>query len=215
MTAIIGRKFNDGILIMADKRITYRGTQEVYDNEKKIFVLNNRLLFAYAGVKNIIDMGLDQLISYSTSTDSLEDIINYSQKIFKSSLYFFEKSHPKQRYDTVYVLAGFNENSETFVFYFSSDDDFQKKYPLEFFFKSFPNTEALNLRSYLTNQVDCSNNDINYYIQKFSSAIRKISNDNDMVGNTAYSIFLSKKEIWEIDISENGGYTNLQFKENT
>ena len=80
MTAIIGKKFKDGILIMADKRITYRGTQEVYDNEKKIFVLNNRLLFAYAGVKNIIDIGLDELINYSNSTDSLEDIIHHSQK---------------------------------------------------------------------------------------------------------------------------------------
>lgn len=213
MTAIIGKKFKDGILIMADKRITYRGTQEVYDNEKKIFVLNNRLLFAYAGVKNIIDTGLDELKNYSNSTKSLEDIINHSQKIFSSSLNFFKKSYPKQGYATVYVLAGFNDHSETFVFYFSSDDNFQKKYPLEFFYKTFPNTETLTLRDYLTTEVDRSNNDVNYCIQKFSFAIRKIN--NDMVGNTAYSIFLSRKGVWEIDIDENGEYINFPFQKDT
>ncbi len=35
MTAIIGKKFKDGILIIADKRITYRGTQEFTITKKK------------------------------------------------------------------------------------------------------------------------------------------------------------------------------------
>jgi hypothetical protein len=202
MTAIIGKKCKDGILIMADKRITYRETQEVYDNEKKIFVLNKRLLLAYAGVKNIIDIGLDELQHYAHSTNSLEDIINHSQKIFRSALNLFKQTHPTQGYATVYVLAGFNDHNETFVFYFSSDDDFQKRYPLEFFYKTFPNTETSNLRAYLTNEVDCSQHDVNYFLQKFSSAIRRIN--HEMVGNTTYSIFLSREEVWEIDINENG-----------
>ena len=116
-----------------------------------------------------------------------------TQKIFSSSLNCFKKSYPKQGYDTVYVLAGFNDHCVTFVFYFSSDDDFQKKYPLEFFYKTFPNTETLNLRDYLTNEVDRSNNDVNYCIQKFSFAIRKIN--NDMVNYTIdyFLIFIYKR----------------------
>ena len=71
---------------MADKRITYRGTLELHDDEKKIIMLNEKVVFAYAGVKNIIDVGLAKLKEFSLATNSLKEIISESQKLFSAAL---------------------------------------------------------------------------------------------------------------------------------
>ena len=60
------------------------------------------------------------------------------------------------------------------------------------------------LGNHLKNQVDCSKKDVNYFIRKFSSAIRRMNNDK--VGSTTYSIFLSKEGIFEIDSNEQGEF---------
>lgn len=80
------QKFENSILIMADKRITYRGTLELHDDEKKIIMLNEKVVFAYAGVKNIIDVGLAKLKEFSLATNSLKEIISESQKLFSAAL---------------------------------------------------------------------------------------------------------------------------------
>jgi hypothetical protein len=205
MTALIGKKFDNGVLIMADKRITYRGTDKFSDDVKKIIALNKNVIFAFAGVKNIIDLCIEELKTFSLRTSSLEEIAVHSQKIFSTALMIFKKSHPKQDYATVYILSGFNGNGEPFVSYFSSDDDFQKSYPLDYFFKTFPNTEMVYLRNFLKNEVDNSRKDINYYLHKFSSAIRQINNKK--VSKNTYSLVLSQKGLFEVDINEEGVFT--------
>lgn len=203
MTAIIGKKFEDGVLIIADKRITVRGTSEFTDDVKKIIVLSPKLIFAYAGVKNIVDRCTGNLQSFTQDpANSLEEIIKQSQNLFSSALDHFKHNHPQQNYDTVYILAGFNDDDETFIFYFSSDDYFQQRKPLELFYKTFPNKEMLDLRTFLINEVDPSQKEIPYYIQKFSAAIRRIN--HPMVGKTTYSVYLSRDNICEMDIDEDG-----------
>ncbi|WP_394234761.1 hypothetical protein [Niallia oryzisoli] len=209
MTAIIGKKFEDGVLILADKRITIRGTQEFTDDVKKIMILSPKLIFAYAGVKNIVDMCVGNLQRYAQDpANSLEGIIKHTQKLFCSALDHFKKHHPRQRYDTVYILAGYTDDDETFIFYFSSDDLFQHRKPLEFFYKAYPSSEMLKLRTCLINEVDQSQKDISYYIQKFSAAIRSIN--HPMVGKSTYSIYLSKNEYCEMEIDENGSCTKVK-----
>jgi hypothetical protein len=204
MTALIGKKFEDSVLIMADKRITYRGTEKFSDEEKKIIVLNHKVIFAYAGVKNVIDLPLEELKTFARKTNSLEKIEAHAKKIFSASLNVFKKFNPEHDYATVYILAGFATDGFPRVTYFSSDDDFQKGMLLEFFYKTFPNAEMDFLRNFLINEVDISKKNIKYYIRKFSSAIRRINNVK--VGKNAYAIFLSKKGLLEIDINEQGKF---------
>ncbi|MCI2255626.1 hypothetical protein L2D08_14735 [Domibacillus sp. PGB-M46] len=210
MTALIGKQFENGILIMADKRITYRGTNNFSDNEKKIIALNQNVIFAFAGVKNVIDMAIEELKLFSLNANSFEEIEAQSQKLFKHSLELFKKSYPGQDYATVYILAGFTEGGMLRVTYYSSDDHFQKSSSIDFFYKTFPNTEMMYLRSYLMNEVDVSRTDINYFIRKFSSAIRQINNEK--VSKNAYAIFLSKQGLFEIDINKNGSIKVKQMK---
>ncbi|MGM0875868.1 MAG: hypothetical protein ACQEWV_14010 [Bacillota bacterium] len=212
MTALIGKKFDNGVLIMADKRITYRGTEKFSDDVKKIIALNKNVILAFAGVKNIIDLCIEELKTFSLTSSSLEEIAAHSQKLFTTALMTFKKSHPKQDYATVYILAGFNENGEPFVSYFSSDNDFQKSYPLEYFYKTFPNTEMVYLRHFLKKEVDNSRTDINYYIHKFSSAIRQINNKK--VSKNTFSLFLSQKGVFEVEINEEGVFTISEIEMN-
>jgi Proteasome subunit len=205
MTALIGKRFKNCILVMADKRITYRGTLQYHDEEKKIIMLNKNIMITYAGVKNIIDAGIKNLQKYSQINHSVEEIISQSQKIFCTSLNEFKKSYPGQEYSTVYILSGFKNNDETFVYYFSSDDLFQKRNRLDFFYKTFPDSEMLSLETYLKTQVDLSRNDIDYFIDKFSLAIKGIKNDK--ISSSVYSIYLTKDEIIEIDINDHNVYT--------
>lgn len=202
MTALIGKKFENGVFIMADKRITYRGTENFSDDEKKVIALNQNVIFAFAGVKNIIDICIEELKMYSLGTNSIEEIEAQSQKLFRNSLEMFQKLYPEQDYATVYLLAGFTADGIPRVTYFSSDDAFQKSHPLDFFYKTFPNTEMIYLRNYLINEVDATRTDLNYFIIQFSSAIREINNEK--VSKTAYSIFLTKNGLFEIDIDEDG-----------
>lgn len=202
MTALIGKMFEDSVLIMADKRITYRGTEKFSDDEKKIIVLNHKVIFAYAGVKNVIDLPLEKLKTFARKTNSLEKIEDYAKNLFSASLNVFKKLNPEQDYATVYILAGFAGDGLPRVTYFSSDDDFQKGNLLEFFYKTFPNAEKNFLRNFLINEVDNSKKSIKYYIRKFSLAIRQINNVK--VGKNAYAIFLSKKGLLEIDINKHG-----------
>src|SRR5688572_3821252 len=102
MTALIGKKFEDSVLIMADKRITYRGTKKFSDDEKKIIVLNHNVIFAYAGVKNVIDLPLEELKAFTKKTNSLEKIEAHAKKLFFASLNVFKKVNPEQDYATVY-----------------------------------------------------------------------------------------------------------------
>ncbi|WP_026575028.1 hypothetical protein [Bacillus sp. UNC438CL73TsuS30] len=214
MTALIGKKFEDSVLIMADKRITFRGTDKFSDDEKKIIVLNHNVIFAFAGVKNVIDWPLEELKTFASKTNSLEEIEAQAQKLFCASLDLFKKLNPEQDYATVYILAGFIADDLPRVTYFSSDDDFQKGNLLDFFYKAFPNTEMTFLREFLINEVEVSKKNIKYYIRKFSSAIRQINNSK--VSKNTYSIFLSKKGLLEIEINEQGKYTivpiNLSIK---
>lgn len=209
MTALIGKTFEDGVLIMADKRITYRGTANFRDDEKKIIALNQNVIFAFAGVKNVIEMPLEELKTFSLKTYSLEEIEVHAQKLFSTSLELFKNLYPEQEYVTVYVLAGFTADGMPRVTYFSSDDNFQKSNLLDFFYKTFPNTEMMYLRRFLLNEVDVSRRNINYFIRKFSSAIRQINNEK--VSKNAYSIFLSKKGLFEIDIDKNGKFEMVQM----
>lgn len=202
MTALIGKKFDDGILILADKRITIRGTNMFTDDAKKIIVLNSKLILAYAGVKNIVDMCIDKLQELALKHSDPEKIIKQAQKLFCLALNHFIQQHPHQKYDTVYILAGFNEDDETFIYYFSSDDYFQSRKPLETFYKSFPSNEMTKLRTFLLNEVDHTMNEIPYYIQKFSAAVRLIN--HPMVGKNTYSIYLSKNKYLEFDIDKYG-----------
>ncbi|WP_349729987.1 hypothetical protein [Peribacillus frigoritolerans] len=202
MTALIGKKFDNGVFIMADKRITYRGTEKYSDDEKKVIALNQKVIFAFAGVKNIIDTCMEELKIFSLGTNSIEEIEAQSQKIFRNSLVKFQKLYPEQDYATVYLLAGFTSDDIPRVTYFSSDDAFQKSNPLDFFYKTFPNTEMMYLRNYLINEVDATRTDMNYFIIKFSSAIRQINNEK--VSKTAYSLFLTKDGLFEIDIDGDG-----------
>ncbi|MCK1983769.1 MULTISPECIES: hypothetical protein [Peribacillus] len=209
MTALIGKKFENGVFIMADKRITYRGTETFSDDEKKVIALNQNVIFAFAGVKNIIDTCMEELKMFSLGTNSIEEIEAQSQKLFRNSLEAFQKLYPEQDYATVYLLAGFTADGIPRVTYFSSDDAFQKSNPLDFFYKTFPNTEMMYLRNYLINEVDATRTDLNYFIIKFSSAIRQINNEK--VSKTAYSIFLTKNGLFEIDIDEDGMIKNVQM----
>ncbi|KAA9032403.1 Ntn hydrolase family protein [Niallia endozanthoxylica] len=203
MTAIIGKKFEDGVLILADKRVTIRGTQGYADDVKKIIVLSPKLILAYAGVKNIVDRCVGNLQTFAQdSANSLAEIIKQGQKLFCSALDYFKHHYPQQRYDTVYILAGFNDTDEPFIIYFSSDDNFQKQKPLELFYKTFPNKEMLNLRTFLINEVDQSRKEIPYYIQKFSAAVRMI--DHPMVGKKTYSVYLSRNDYCEMEMDEYG-----------
>ena len=204
MTALIGKKFEDSVLIMADKRVTYRGTEKFRDDEKKIIVLNHQVIFAFAGVKNVIDLPLEELKSFARKTNSLEKIEDHAKKIFFASLNLFKNLNPEQDYATVYILAGIAADGFPRVTYFSSDDGFQKGNLLEFFYKTFPNSEMESLRNFLINGVDGSNKSIKYYIQKFSSGIRRINHVK--VGKTAYAIFLSKKGLLEIEVNEKGTF---------
>jgi Proteasome subunit len=205
MTALIGKKFEDSVLIMADKRITFRGTEKFSDDEKKIIVLNHKVIFAFAGVKNVIDLPLEELKTFARKTNSLEEIEAHAKKIFFDSLNLFKKLNPEQDYATVYILACFAANGIPRVTYFSSDDDFQKGNLLEFFYKTLPNTEMEFLRNFLIKEVDISKKNLKYYIRKFSSAIREINNVK--VSKNAYAIFLSKKGLLEIEINEQGKFT--------
>jgi 20S proteasome alpha/beta subunit len=200
MTALIGKKFEDSVLIVADKRITYRGTEKFSDDEKKIIVLNHKVIFAFAGVKNVIDLPLEELKIFASKKNSLEEIEAHAKKLFVASLNVFKKFNPEQDYATVYILAGFAADGFPRITYFSSDDDFQKGNLLEYFYKTFPNTEMEFLRNYLIKEVDITKKSIKYYIRKFSSAIRRINNVK--VGKNAYAIFLSKKGLLEIEINE-------------
>ncbi|WP_336866715.1 hypothetical protein [Peribacillus frigoritolerans] len=202
MTALIGKKFDNGVFIMADRRITYRGTEKYSDDEKKVIALNQKVIFAFAGVKNIIDMCMEELKIFSLGTNSIEEIEAQSQKLFRNSLVKFQKLYPEQDYATVYLLAGFTSDDIPRVTYFSSDDAFQKSNPLDFFYKTFPNTEMMYLRNYLINEVDATRTEMNYFIIKFSSAIRQINNEK--VSKTAYSLFLTKDGLFEIDVDEDG-----------
>jgi hypothetical protein len=202
MTALIGKKFDNGVFIMADKRITYRGTEKYSDDEKKVIALNQKVIFAFAGVKNIIDMCMEELKIFSLGTNTIEEIEVHSQKLFRNSLVKFQKLYPEHDCATVYLLAGFTSGDIPRVTYFSSDDAFQKSNPLDFFYKTFPNTEMMYLRNYLINEVDATRTDMNYFIIKFSSAIRQINNEK--VSKTAYSLFLTKDGLFEIDVNEDG-----------
>ncbi|MGM7723178.1 hypothetical protein [Metabacillus sp. Hm71] len=210
MTALIGKKFENGVLIMADRRITYRGTNVFKDHEKKIMALNHNAIFAFAGVKNIIIEPIEEIKAFSLQTNSLEEIEAYSQKLFRASLEFFKHSYPGHDYATVYLLAGFAADGTSRVTYFSSDDHFQKGHPLEFFYKTFPNTEMVYLQRYLVNEIDVSKKNIDYYIRKFSSAIRQINNQK--VSKNAYSIYLSKEGLFETEIDENGRFKIIQLE---
>ncbi|MEH7117367.1 hypothetical protein V7128_08085 [Neobacillus vireti] len=205
MTALIGKKFEDSVLIMADKRITYRGTDKFSDDAKKIIVLNHNVIFAFAGVKNVIDLPLEELKAFASKTNSLDEIEAHAKKIFFASLKLFKELNPNQDCATVYILAGFTEDGIPRVTYFSSDDDFQKGNLLEFFYKAFPNSEMKFLRKFLINEVDVNKKNINYYIRNFSLAIRQINNEK--VSKNAYSIFLSKNGLLEIQINEQGKFT--------
>jgi hypothetical protein len=213
MTALIGKKFEDSVLIMADKRITYRGSDRFSDDEKKIIVLNHNVIFAFAGVKNVIELPLEELKTFASKTNSLEEIEAHAKKLFSASLRLFKKLYPEQDYATVFILAGFAEDGFPLVRYFSSDEDFQKGNLLEFFYKAFPNTEMKFLRRFLINEVDVNMKNIKYYIRKFSSAIRQINNAK--VSKNSYSIFLSKKGLLEIEINDQGKFTivpiNLKY----
>ncbi|PEZ76293.1 hypothetical protein CN380_21065 [Bacillus sp. AFS017274] len=202
MTALIGKKFKNGVFIMADKRITYRGTENFSDDEKKVIALNQNVIFAFAGVKNIIDTCIEELKMFSLGTSSIEEIEAQSQKFFRNSLEIFKKLYPEQEYATIYILAGFTADGIPRVTYFSSDDDFQKGNPLDFFYKTFPNTEMMYLRNYLINEVDDTRTDMNYFIIKFSSAIRQINNEK--VSKDTYSLFLTQNGLFEIDVDEDG-----------
>ncbi|WP_179595841.1 hypothetical protein [Neobacillus driksii] len=204
MTALIGKKFEDSVLIMADTRITYRGNEKFSDDEKKIIVLNDKVIFAYAGVKNVIDLPLEELKTFARKTNSLEKIEAHAKKIFFASLNVFKKVNPEHDYATVYILAGFAGDGFPRVTYFSSDDDFEKGNLLDFFYKTFPNSEMEFLKNFLINEVDITKKSIKYYIRKFSSAIRRINNVK--VGKKAYAIFLSKKGLLEIEINEQGKF---------
>ncbi|KKI91481.1 hypothetical protein WQ54_14515 [Bacillus sp. SA1-12] len=210
MTALIGKKFQNGVLIMADKRITYRGTDVFIDHEKKIIALNHNAILAFAGVKNIIDERIEELKAFSLKTNSIEEIEAYSQKLYSASLELFKNAYPGHDYATVYLLAGFAADGMPRVTYFSSDDHFQKGKPLDFFYKAFPNTEMVYLQRFLVNEIDVSKNNIDYYIRKFSSAIRQINNEK--VSKNAYSIFLSNKGLFESDIDENGRFEMIQLE---
>ncbi|KAF0824657.1 hypothetical protein V7200_17015 [Cytobacillus firmus] len=204
MTALIGKKFEDSVLIMADKRVSYRGTSTFRDDEKKIMVLNPNVIFAFAGVKNIIDMAIQDLSTFSGKTMSLAAIEEYSQEVFGRSLKKFKAAHPAEDYATVYLLAGFERDGMPRVMYFSSDDEFQKGHPLDFFYKTFPNTEMKYLRNYLENHVDTSKKNLKYYLKRFSSAIRQINSEK--VSRNAYAIFLSKNGLFEIEIDQHGKF---------
>ncbi|MEH7177792.1 hypothetical protein [Neobacillus vireti] len=212
MTALIGKKFKDSVLIMADKRITYRETTRFNDDEKKIIALNHNVIFAYAGVKNIIDLPLEELKTFSNKSNSFEEIKTYAQGLFAASLQLFKKLNPDQDYATVYILAGFSADGLPRVTYFSSDNDFQKGNLLEFFYKTFPTSEMEHLREFLINEVDVNKNSLKYYIRKFSAAIRQINSGK--VSKNAYSIFLSKKGLQEIDINQHGKFTIVPFNPN-
>ncbi|MFJ5760466.1 hypothetical protein ACIQAA_15320 [Neobacillus sp. NPDC093182] len=212
MTALIGKKFEDGVLILADKRITYRGTEKFSDDEKKIIVLNHKVIFAFAGVKNIIDLPLEELKTFARKTNSLEKIEAHAKKIFFDSLNVFKKLNPEQDFATVYILAGFAADGFPRVTYFSSDDDFQKGNLLEFFYKTFPNSEMESLRNFLINEVDSRKKSIKYYIRKFSLAIRRINHAK--VGKNTYAIFLSRKAILKIDINEQGKFHIVSINPN-
>jgi hypothetical protein len=212
MTALIGKKFEDSVLIMADKRISYRGTEKFSDHEKKIIVLNHKVIFAFAGVKNVIDLPLEELRRFARKTNSLEEIEAHSKKVFSASLNLFKKLNSEQDYATVYILAGFAADDFPRVTYYSSDDDFQKGNLLEFFYKTFPNTEMEFLRNFLIREVDISKKSIKYYIRKFSSAIRQMNNEK--VSKNTYSIFLSKEGLLEFEINEHGKFTTVPINLN-
>ncbi|MED3823720.1 hypothetical protein P4561_08295 [Priestia flexa] len=87
--------------------------------------------------------------------------------------------------------------------YFSSDDCFQTSYPLGLvFYKTYPEEEMECLESILGNLVDFSENNIEYFVKKFSSIIRNM--ESYKIGNTTYSIYLSKDGIYEIESDEDG-----------
>ncbi|OCA91801.1 hypothetical protein A8F95_19750 [Bacillus wudalianchiensis] len=204
MTAIVGKVLESGILIMADKRVTYRGINKFTDDEKKIIMLNKNLLFAYAGVKNIMDKCIVDLKKLASTEKSVEEIIEKARNLFSIALDEIKREHVGQSFDTIFLFGGFKNKYDPFACYFSSNDHFQKSHSLSFFYKTFPHKEMPQLRNFLIREIDYSVQDVNYFIPKFFSAITSINDDK--VGSTAYAVFLSRKGAFEVDIDIKGEY---------
>ncbi|MEH7502922.1 hypothetical protein V7152_13085 [Neobacillus drentensis] len=212
MTVLIGKKFKNGVLITGDKRITYEATDSFNDDTKKVIKLNEKIILAYAGKKNIVDAVIDALKEFATKNDSLEVVSSKSKELFSIALKLFKETYPNMAYSTVYILAGLNDenNEEPIVNYFSSDDFFQTSIPLGLlFYKTYPEEEMEKLESILGDQVDFSQNNIEYYVEQFSSIIRNMKSAK--IGNTTYSIFLSKEGLYEFESDENGEIQIIQI----
>ncbi|MED3823719.1 hypothetical protein P4561_08290 [Priestia flexa] len=93
MTALIGRKFKNGVLITADKRITYVATDSFNDDTKKVIKLNEKIILAYAGKKNIVDAVIDELKDFSSNNYSLEDVSSKSKGLFSNALNLFKETY--------------------------------------------------------------------------------------------------------------------------
>lgn len=207
MTAIIGKKFSNGVLFTGDKKVTFlnSSTPEVErsdDNLKKVIPLNNKMIIAFAGKVNIIKDGIDILKKIDISTNSTEKITQKSQEIFGASLQLFRDTYPTVKYDTVYFLAGLNDKNEPFMLGFSSDDFFNRRYLVDTPYKTFPEYEEVRLGHSLSDKVDFSKNSIEYFVKKFSEIIRDMR--SDMIGKSTYSIYLTKESMFEFEVDEYG-----------
>lgn len=215
MTAIIGRKFLNGVLLTGDKRITYlnSSTSEAEyfeDNLKKVIQLNNKMIIAFAGKVDIIKSGIDILKKIDISTNSVQKIIQKSQETFGASLRLFRDTYPNVNYSTVYFLAGLDDKNESFMLGFSSDDFFNQRYVVDTPYKTFPEDEQVRLRHSLINKVDFSENSIEYFVEKFSEIIRAMKSDR--IGKSTYSIYLTKEGMFEFEVDEYGKVNYNEFK---
>jgi hypothetical protein len=215
MTVIIGRKFSNCVLLTGDTRVTYlnSSTEEVKyydDNVKKVIRLNNKMVIAFAGKMDIIKNGIDIIKKMDISTNSVESVIQKSQEVFGASLQLFRNTYPTVRYDTVYFLAGINDEEQPFMYGFSSDDFFNKRYLVDTPYKAFPEEENIRLANALTEKVDFTKNNMEYFVKKFSEIIRDMH--SDMIGKSTFSIFVTKESMFEFEVDKDGKVTWREIK---
>lgn len=207
MTALIGLKFVDAVLLTADKRVSYR--DGFYrDDFKKVLVLNSKTIMGCVGTLNIYNEVIPLLIDFVNVVRSPNEIIAKAKYLFRLSSDNFKIKFPYERYAITCFIAGLDKDDKSFMVGITSDDNFEVEVPVELPFKAEPEEESRKLKEYLQNQINFTSDSLEYLVCEFSHAIRNVKNDN--VGNSTFSIFLSKRHgLLGVEVDEKGNILGI------
>jgi 20S proteasome alpha/beta subunit len=196
MTVLISYLNNDFVIMTADtqtSKITLKNEfLDVGVPKRKVKIIGNqywRFAISTAGLDSDSTIGIIEDTICHLENITSNEIIQCCQEAFRHRYNLFKKFNPNLNYNNEFIIGGIRpESGETFLYKCQNKDQFNSLTNSIFINAGALSSKVNNL---LNQKIQCEL-DIESSLQLLTSVIRKVAPESHEIGQSTYSIILSK-----------------------